>query len=212
MTDCPRGDIRDLLPELVHGHLGGAERAEVERHVASCAKCSAELALLRSARLALSKEPRVDVARIAAAVAAAHGARGVRESNDAPAQQRTPRRRTLAWEWRAAAGIAAVAVGVMSYAVGRGHTAAPSRIVPEQSGESSPVGPNAQQATRPATQAATRPAAQTAEVPHGLMFAGGVSDLPDSAVRALLQSVDNLQAVPDADPQPVLDPVGEGAL
>jgi hypothetical protein len=53
---------------------------------------------------------------------------------------------------------------------------------------------------------------QTGEAPHGLMFAGGVSDLPDSAVRALLQSMDDLQAIPDSDPQPVLDPVGEGAL
>lgn len=212
MTDCPRGDIRDLLPELVHGELGGEERAEVERHVANCAECSAEVALLRSARRALTMEPHVDVARIAAAVAAAQRTRSAGGSKAESMQPRSSRLRSLAWEWRAAAGIAAVAVGVMSYAVGRGHMAAPSRTTPERAGASAPVRSSAPQTAQSATRSATQRATQAAEASHGVMFAGGVSDLPDSAVRVLLQSVDDLQAVPDADPQPLLDPVGEGAL
>jgi hypothetical protein len=58
----------------------------------------------------------------------------------------------------------------------------------------------------------SRQVARAADVAHGLMFAGGVSDLPDSAVRALIQSVDDLQAVPEVDPSPLLDPISEGAL
>jgi hypothetical protein len=44
------------------------------------------------------------------------------------------------------------------------------------------------------------------------MFAGGVSDLPDSALSALIQSIDDLQAVPDVEPPVLLVPVGEGVL
>lgn len=36
MTDCPRADMRDLLPDLMHGALDAAARAEVERHVMTC--------------------------------------------------------------------------------------------------------------------------------------------------------------------------------
>jgi anti-sigma factor RsiW len=195
MTDCPRGDIRDLLPDLVHDQLGAESRAEVERHVATCAECSAEVALLRSARRVLSAGPRVDVARIAAAVAGAHGAGALDEPS--PTVHRLPaRRRRSAWEWRAAAGIAAVAVGIMSYALGRGHAPISSPTMPARSG----VAPTSRQVAR------------AADVAHGLMFAGGVSDLPDSAVRALIQSVDDLQAVPEVDPSPLLDPISEGAL
>jgi len=43
MTDCPRGDMRDLLPDLVHEQLDAATRAEVARHVASCRACAEEL-------------------------------------------------------------------------------------------------------------------------------------------------------------------------
>ena len=32
MTDCPNAEIRDLLPDLVHGRLDAAARADVERH------------------------------------------------------------------------------------------------------------------------------------------------------------------------------------
>lgn len=32
MTDCLQNEIRDRLPEYVHGTLGSAERARVETH------------------------------------------------------------------------------------------------------------------------------------------------------------------------------------
>ncbi|HEX5436912.1 MAG TPA: zf-HC2 domain-containing protein [Gemmatimonadaceae bacterium] len=68
MNDCVRADMRDRLPELMHGRLGAEERAEVERHVATCADCAAELELLRRARRALAREAPIDIQRIAAAV------------------------------------------------------------------------------------------------------------------------------------------------
>jgi anti-sigma factor RsiW len=69
MTDCINADIRDALPDLVHGRLDAAEQTRVEAHVASCADCAAELALVRRAAAVLALgAPRVDAKRIAAAL------------------------------------------------------------------------------------------------------------------------------------------------
>lgn len=46
-----------LLPWLANGTLEGAERADVERHVADCAACQAELQLLRTVRGTLRASP-----------------------------------------------------------------------------------------------------------------------------------------------------------
>ena len=47
MIDCPNSEIRDLLPDLLHGSLSSADRVRVEAHLAACDACSQELALLR---------------------------------------------------------------------------------------------------------------------------------------------------------------------
>lgn len=51
MTDS-REHPRDALHELLDGRLAGAERVTLEAHLASCARCRAELALLDAARSA----------------------------------------------------------------------------------------------------------------------------------------------------------------
>jgi hypothetical protein len=104
MTDCANGEIRDLLPDWIHGTLGQGEAARVATHVAGCALCASEAALLRTARRALSRGARVDVARIAAAV--------TRPGTSVP-----PARRTRAAGWRLAAGLALAAAGAGSVAV-----------------------------------------------------------------------------------------------
>ena len=67
MHDCPDGAMRDLLPEYVHGSLLGAQLARVSAHVAACADCAAEVALLNAVRSAFPA-PAVDVAGIVAAL------------------------------------------------------------------------------------------------------------------------------------------------
>src|SRR6476646_10419900 len=100
MTDCPNGDVRDLLPDLLHDRLAPAVRQEVEAHVRDCAECRNELALLRSMRSSLRRAPVVDVAAIASAIPA----------------YRTATRRTWGG-WRAAAAIVILALGGTSVVV-----------------------------------------------------------------------------------------------
>jgi anti-sigma factor RsiW len=99
MLDCPNAEVRDRLPDLVHGQLAGEELAEVERHVAACAACAAELALIREVRSSLRAETEVRPSIVAASVRSrlrpAGSARRVGGS-----------RFSRGVQWRVAAGIA----------------------------------------------------------------------------------------------------------
>jgi anti-sigma factor RsiW len=112
MTDCPNGDIRDQLPDYVHGRLEPQARARVAAHVATCASCAAEIELLETARrLMAAAAPPIDTARIVAALPSPPRA-------TRPALvRRSPARLT---SWRIAAVIATVAIGGASIAVIRG--------------------------------------------------------------------------------------------
>jgi len=217
MTDCPRADMRDLLPDLLHDTLDAALRAEVERHVTTCEACAQELALLRSLRETLSAAPAVDVTRIAAAV---HLVR-----NTAPVAERG-RGVTTEWrhDWRriAAAAILLLALGAGGYALTRAGprgTIAPATQVASRPGQPGPPPPARSApasampprgAATPATAAAS--SAAVAAPSTGLMLGAGVSDLPTADIQALLDAVNQMDAIPRVDPAPVLEPAGEDIL
>src|SRR5918992_5118091 len=103
MTDCRNGEIRDQLPDFVHEQLPAATRAAVAAHVATCAECAAEVALLRELRGAMRAGPSVDVARIVAALP--------RPSRTGDRGTLVPRRYGRWLDWRVAAAIVALGVG-----------------------------------------------------------------------------------------------------
>jgi len=59
MSSLPRecAKLREHLPELAEGVLGGSDRARLEGHLASCPRCAAELADLRAVVSALRTIP-----------------------------------------------------------------------------------------------------------------------------------------------------------
>lgn len=67
MNDCQNIEIREALPELVHGALREIERAGVLEHLDECDDCAAELAIIRAVLGSAAVAP-VDVSRIAAAI------------------------------------------------------------------------------------------------------------------------------------------------
>lgn len=219
MSDCPRGEVRDRLPDLIHGRLSDAERAEVERHVTTCAECAEELALLRSMRGALSHTPPVDVARITAAVRAA--------GHQAPSTVR-PARRML---WRAAAIAAALLLGVLGYYVGamKQRVIGPAQVAGIDTAAHTTPAPGPAPAPAPTTAPVPAPRVEVASTPRhdtarsprpspaapsatqqlaGITFDGGVSDLSTADVQALLDDLDQIQAIPAEDPAPVIDAGG----
>ncbi|MEO8560692.1 MAG: zf-HC2 domain-containing protein [bacterium] len=198
MTECSNGEIRDLLPDLLHQRLDAAERARVEQHVAMCNACSEELALLRDLCSTIRRAPAIDAAAIVAAIPA----------------YRAPVRRSWGG-WRAAAAIAAVAIGGTSITlVNREHAVAPS--IPIASGpraESTTVGtidprvmPSPSRQTSPNVVPPPTPSAPVAQAvadgaePAALaVTAGALGDLSDRELSTLLDEIESLDALPSED-------------
>ena len=178
MRDCVNAELRDLLPDYARGRLSGAGRAAVERHVASCADCAAELEILRAAGRALGVAPAVDVARIVAALPPAPARRsepGVTsiESRRRPAAAHVPVR---PWARRVAA-IAAVVVGVVGITLARpGEHELPPVSLPTAG---SP------------RDGAVEVASADRDVPV-LTMAGGVGDLSEEELRTLLGELETI--------------------
>lgn len=203
MNDCPNGDVRDLLPDLLHERLDAETRAMVDAHVATCADCAAELDLLRQLRGSRGT-PRIDVASIVAAVPA----------------YRAPARRSWV-SWRAAAAITVIVAGASSVAVlQRGVPATAvvsSRPIPAPVSPSVPVSPatTPEVASSAPTSTATAPIEDSTPVVHATpvtqaprvsgaarelaMGGGALGDLDDRELASLLKDIESLDAVPSVE-------------
>lgn len=211
MTDCPRLDLRDRLPEWIRGSLRERARAEVEMHLATCAECRAEAELLRAARAALAAEaPRVHAERIAAAVRAggAHGAA----------------HRARGAGWRSGFGIVALAASLVAVAV-LSRAERPPRIGTDRGARPTSPATGAPAAgarsgeTAPATvlpdSAAGRPAPSVQrDVPPGaaseLSIGAGIGELGDDELRLILERLEQVDRLPDADAARLLSTFSEG--
>ena len=209
MRDCPDAEIRDLLPDYAGGSLTGEALSRVEAHVAGCADCAAEVDLLRAVRRAGPAAPAVDVARIVAALPAPTRAR--------------PRGRVAMW--RVAAAVAVLAAGGVALRVVRdggppmpAHpdsaivSVAPLAGTPAADSPAAfspaapaPAGPRVAVAV-PRRDSAARPAAPAPSAGGDLSMTGGLSDLSDADVEALLGELRSLDAVPAIDPEPASAP------
>jgi len=179
--------MRDLLPEVLHGRTALAERALVEAHLATCAECRAELALIGDMRDSLRRTATTDVSAIVGALPAYRAAMGGGWSG-----------------WRAAAAIAAIALGGASLAVatrdagtdqtpGSAAAAVRSTLDSPQVGRAAPGGQVASQGSATGAPRAV-PAA-----PRELALEHGLGDLTDRELSALLDDLESLDALPVVD-------------
>lgn len=191
MHDCPNGEIRDLLPDLLHGRLAPAQRVVVESHVAGCALCAEELALLRDLRVTMGRSPAIDTATIVAAIPA----------------HRAPLKR--AWSrWQAAAAIVAVMVGGTSVALLSREVAPTPRVAIQQRGSAvDPAGRVAQSPTPlgaaggvPATGDPSTSSRTTGDPIVQLAVAeGSLSELSESDLALLVEEVERFDALPSVE-------------
>lgn len=221
MYDCANVEMRELLPELAAGTVDAATRARVEEHVAGCAECASELDTLRLVRGAYASAPAIDTRRIVGALpkpAAAPTA----PPKTAPSVKR--------WvDWRIAAALTAITVGGLSVAVSERLGDAPPPV-PGDSTLAAVVTDTLTVAVEPRTAAPvsvtdtgnggavrrTTPSAPVARVAKAqLSFNGGVSDLDEASIHALLGALDEIDRAPVApsaepDRSPVLPVIKEG--
>jgi hypothetical protein len=214
MNDCPNADVRDLLPDLAHGRLGGDARTQVERHLATCANCRAELELIRAVSRSLAAAPAVDVGRIVAALPSSY------------ARQVRPLGVRGLGGWRRAAAIVAVTAGLVATGVwsrsrgdatGSGAGPAASSTIAASESLAAPSGPadtigSRQDARdtqpRPEKQ---RTATATAEAP--LLAVGELGDLSVAQLNSVLASLEDIDGIPSAEPTAIPSPTNsEGRL
>jgi hypothetical protein len=115
MTECENAEIRDLLPDLAADVLSPVETARVRMHVESCAECSAELALLHTARSVRPRIGTIDIARIVSHLpkppVAAEVDESVRSLDAYRANRRPAAARVSRSVWRVAATLGVIIAG-----------------------------------------------------------------------------------------------------
>ena len=235
MTECNNGDVRDLLPDYLSGALSLAGRTRVDTHLAACAACRDELALLRLARAVRPRAVDIDVARIVAALPRP----GVKPSlhlvrDDAPVTQRSvtrepavlagvapsmraarPVRRTA---WRLAAAIGVTVLGAWSVLSVRDGLpgAATNGGVQVVAGTSSPIGDSAALPDDSGPAAAAGAArASRAGAPGGALSLGDLSDYTDEDLAHVLDRLEKWDGATSADPLPtvpIVSVTGRGTL
>jgi anti-sigma factor RsiW len=174
MRECQDETVKDMLPELATGRLDAADAARVTAHVEACPTCAAELAVVRAAHAAFTA-PAVDVARIVAALPTPPA----KVIELKPLIQRRSRRFT---SWRIAATIATIAVSGVSLVALQGVLR-----------DNKP----------PAVKRVVLKPSDAAEA-SGLTAGGSLNDLSEKEMQTLLDKLDELDAVPSAEPQPTV--------
>ena len=210
MSECANVEVREMLPDLLHGALHGALQGEVrdrvERHVAECSDCEAELALLASARRAMAALPvsAVSVASIVRALPLPDRRPDVRpdvrpalQPDVRLALQPATRRRAPSMAFRLAAAVSFISLGGISVAVARSYFGASETIVADsvvslRTDSVIPVSPATNAGVVPGASATTRAVSMLA----------GISDLGDADLESLFGELETLEAAPAAEPDP----------
>ena len=191
MNSCMETEIREMLPDLLHGTLDAGARERVETHVASCDECSEELDVLRTVKAAAIFAPTIDVNRVVGHIAP--------YATIVPEAEAPRRSRLVSW---------LVAASFLVVIAGGG-----SLLVVQQKDSVAPyasVAPSRPVAVAPAP--VNRPAAGTTNVAtadrpavHALALGTGVETLTDSDLRQLMTDMGNFDALPASEPEPVIN-------
>lgn len=192
MTDCPNGMIRDQLPEYVHGVVSADSAAQVGAHLAQCAECRAEVAVLGSVRAAISQfTPLVDVTRIVSLLPAPPTATpGVLMPR--LTARRAPRRFAATGVWQYAAA-AALVLAVGSSVLWRSAVEPVAERVADSSRATAlPIG---------ATLVVPANTPESVQSANGMTFGGGLSDLSLNDLESLLGQLDSVRTLPSSYPE-----------
>lgn len=183
MTECTDQTMQDLLPLDVRGALAAGASARVRAHVAGCASCAAERAVLETAgALFASLTPQVDTARIAASLPAAPAAPVVApRATSRPVLRlgRTARRAFTLPRYALAAAASLLLVATISFAGLRAFFADDLTVSPDSAGNGALV---------------------ALAVPVELVGAGGLADLESDELRDLLLTLDEMELTVASEP------------
>ena len=190
MSDCSLVEIREMLPEYMHGKLSVAQRAMVDAHLAQCEECSMELSTLERVRRAFALDGTVDTAAIVRALPRPPVRGAKRPLLSRPVLMRL------------AAAISFIAVAGLSTAVGKSYLGFGSGTALQSV---SSVG--AESAT-----VAMIDKSGVAPTLRGLAGEGDLADFETDDFASLIGALETVEAAPSAEPEEILvqQPSGSG--
>jgi anti-sigma factor RsiW len=196
MNKCTDNEIRELLPDLLHGALSANARGRVEAHLATCEECREDLKVLRAVKSAAVFAPAIDVDRVVRQIPPY---RTIVPAVELPARPRLV-------SWLVAASLAVTVVGVGSLLVTRQVTTkAPSAVITVDS--PGYAIPKPAPASSKATEAITAPDAKVSTAQphtHALALAADVDGLSDGNLVQLMNEMNRFDALPASEPDPVI--------
>ena len=187
MNNCANSEIQELLPDLEHGRLTAPARQSVETHLAGCESCREELRVIRIVKGAAVFEPSIDVDQVVRQI----------PPYRMPSLPREAPARTRVLQWLVAATVGAVLIG--GGAMLKNRQASPADQAVALTVDS----------IRPLIVAESVASPELGiRVPRlqhtpALSLAADVQELSDGNIQQLMDEMDNFDALPNSEPEPV---------
>jgi anti-sigma factor RsiW len=201
MNKCTDSDIQEMLPDLLHNALPGDAKKRVEAHLATCESCQEELDIIRTVKDAAIFAPSINVDRVVRQIPPY---RTIVPAIEQPA-------RTRMVSWLVAAGVALAVVG--------GGSAIVMRQISNETGSAVATAPTSPRVTIPAAAATPEPIVRAIASPtttpsptHALALVTDVDALSDRNLVQLMNDMDRFDALPNAEPDPVISVDGGDSL
>jgi len=196
MNKCTDNEIREMLPDLLHGALRADATERAEAHLATCDECRAELNVLRAVKSAAVFAPTIDVDQVVRRIPPY---RTIVPGVELPARPRLV-------SWLVAASLAIAVVGVGSVLVKRQDaTNNPASVVATVPSAKTPSQPTPAASKTPDAGALSGAAAATRPPhTHALALAADVDGLSDGNLVQLMNDMNRFDALPATESDPVI--------
>ena len=190
MNKCIASDVQEMLPDLLHDAFDDRAKARVEAHLATCASCREDLDVLRMVKSAAIFAPSIDVDRVVRQIPPYR--------TIVPASQPA---RTRGVTWLLAASLVLAAIGGGSALIGKyrgGNTPSVATTIARQPITSPTPAP------RESIAASANNATRVPVGTRGLALAADVEGLSDGNLVQLMNDMNDFDALPVSEPEPVL--------
>ena len=196
MNKCTDSNIQEMLPDLLHRTLADDARKRVEAHVATCESCQEDLDVLRAVKSAAIFAPSIDVDGVVRQIPPYR--------TIVPAMERPVSTRVVSWLVAASLVLVVLGGGSVLMVQSRGSRAANpagNAQVPNTIAKN----PEATKLNPSESIAVSRPDAPVAlPHPHALALAADADGLSDGSLVQLMNDMDGFDALPGAEPDPVI--------
>ena len=192
MNKCIDTEIQEMLPDLLHGSLAGHERQRVETHLATCESCREDLDVIRTVKGAAAFAPAIDVDRVARQIPPYRMI--------VPGVEQPTRTRIVSW--LVAAAVILAVVGGGSVLISKQLKTTPAAIA--TAGPESVKVPIETKTRNDSQATATKVESPAPAHPRALALSSDIDNLSDGNLRQLMNDMNQFDALPAAEPEPVI--------